>query len=150
MVREDWAQKNGLNIRTAPGNWAQTATGERVQLNKTVAGWVRIGEQVSKVIAWVADIKRDMLVEMDWIQKTGATVTKEGIGFNVLENEIPEWLEDLKEVFEEIPEGELPPHRDGVDHEITIKTEKIKPSPLIPTLTKSNIEQEKTILEQMP
>ena len=72
-----------------------------------------------------------MLIGMDWIQKTSVTVTKKEMEFNVWKNEIPEWLKDLKEVFEEILEGKLPSHYREVDHEITLKTDKIKPSLLI-------------------
>ena len=35
------------------------------------------------------DIKRNILIEMDWIRKTGTMMTKEEIEFNVLENKIP-------------------------------------------------------------
>ena len=52
--------------------------------------------------------------------------------FNVLENEILEWLEDLKKVFKEISERELSSHRNGVNYEITLKIDKIKSLLLIP------------------
>ena len=56
--------------------------------------------------------------------------------FNVLENEILEWLKDLKKVFGTIPERELSPHRNEVNYEITLKIEKIKSSSLISTRSK--------------
>ena len=68
--------------------------------------------------------------------------------FNALENDISEWLEDLKKVFEEILKEELPPHRDEVDHEITLKIEKIKPSLLILTRSKKQ-ENVKEYLNEM-
>ena len=86
-----------------------------------------------------------MLVKMNWIQKIKTSVTKEKIGFNTLENEIPKWLKDLRKIFEEISERELSPYRDGVDHEITIKTEKIKSSPLISI----RLEKQKIIKEYL-
>ena len=52
--------------------------------------------------------------------------------FDVLKSEIPKWLENLRKVFEEISKRELSSHRDGVNHEITLKTEKIKSLLLIP------------------
>ena len=67
-----------------------------------------------------------MLIEINWIQKTGMTVTREKIEFNVLENEILKWLKNLRKVFEVILERELLSRCDGVDYEITLKTEKIK------------------------
>ena len=74
-----------------------------------------------------------MLIRMNWIRKTGVIVTKEEMKFNVLKNEILEQLKDLKEVFETISERELPSRRYEVDHEIILKTEKIKLLLLIPT-----------------
>ena len=51
--------------------------------------------------------------------------------FNVMENEISEWLKDLKKVFEIIFKEKLLLKRERVDYEITLKIEKIKPSLLI-------------------
>ena len=51
--------------------------------------------------------------------------------FNVLENEILEWLKDLKKVFGTIFKRELSSRYDEIDYEITLKTEKIKSSSLI-------------------
>ena len=48
-----------------------------------------------------------------------------------MKNEISKWLEDLKEVFGTISEDELLSSRKKVDHEINLKTKKIKSSSLI-------------------
>ena len=56
--------------------------------------------------------------------------------FEELENEIPKWLEDLKKVFGTIPKEKLSSSRDEVDHEIVLKTKKIKSLPLILTRLK--------------
>ena len=48
-----------------------------------------------------------------------------------MENEISEWLKDLKEVFETISEEKLSSYRKEIDHEITLKTDRIKSSSLI-------------------
>ena len=53
--------------------------------------------------------------------------------FNIMENEILEWLKDLKEVFKTISKRELLLYRKGIDHEIILKTDKIKSSSLILT-----------------
>ena len=53
--------------------------------------------------------------------------------FNVLKNEILEWLKDLKEVFGIISKRKLSFHRYEIDYEITLRTEKIKSSLLIST-----------------
>ena len=53
--------------------------------------------------------------------------------FNVLENKILKQLEDLKKVFKIISKKELLLHYDKVNYEITLRSEKIKSSLLIPT-----------------
>ena len=67
-----------------------------------------------------------MLIKMDWIQKINIIVINGKMEFNILKNEILEWLKDLKKVFGTILERELLLHYDGVDYEIILKTEKIK------------------------
>ena len=73
-----------------------------------------------------------MLIRMNWIQKTGTTITKKEMEFNILESEILEWLENLRKVFGTISKRELSSRRDGMDYEITLKIEKIKLLLLIP------------------
>ena len=51
--------------------------------------------------------------------------------FNVMKNEVFEWLNDLKKVFETIIEEELLFNRDKVNYEITLRKEEIKPFSLI-------------------
>ena len=53
--------------------------------------------------------------------------------FNVLKNEILKQLKNLKRVFEIILERKLLFRRNEVDHEITLKTERIKSLSLILT-----------------
>ena len=50
-----------------------------------------------------------------------------------MKNEISKWLKDLKEIFETILKGELLFNREGVNYEINLKTEEIKPLLLILT-----------------
>ena len=56
---------------------------------------------------------------------------KKRIEFNMMKNEILEWLKDLKEVFETRLKEELLLSRERVDYEITLKTNEIKSSSLI-------------------
>ena len=72
-----------------------------------------------------------MLINIDWIQKTDVNLKKKKIEFNVIKSEIFEWLKNLREVFKIILERELLFSREEIDHEIKLKTEKIKPSSLI-------------------
>ena len=74
----------------------------------------------------MTDIKRDMLIEMNWIQKTSIIVINKEMEFNVLENEILKWLKDLKEVFETLSKRELLLYRNEIDHEIILRIKKIK------------------------
>ena len=59
------------------------------------------------------------------------TIKEEKMKLNVMENEIPDQLKDLTEVFKTILEGELSLSYEEVNHEIKLKTKKIKSSPLI-------------------
>ena len=59
--------------------------------------------------------------------------------FNVIKNEILEWLKNLKEIFETISKEKLSLSYEKVDHKITLKTKKIKSSSLI--LTRSEEQQ---------
>ena len=53
-------------------------------------------------------------------------MTKKEIKFNILENEIFEWLKDLKEIFEIISKRKLLFYRDEINYEIILKIKKIK------------------------
>ena len=63
-------------------------------------------------------------------------MTKKEIEFNTLKNEIFKWLKNLKKVFEEISKRKLLLYRNKVNHEITLKTKKIKSLLLILTQSK--------------
>ena len=67
-----------------------------------------------------------MLIGMNWIRKTDVTIKKERMKFNVIENEIFKWLENLKEIFKIILEGKLSFSYERVNYEITLKTREIK------------------------
>ena len=73
-----------------------------------------------------------MLIGMDWMYKTDMVIKKEKVKFNILKNQILEWLDDVKEVFGTILERELLSSRERVDHEITLINNKIKSFLLIP------------------
>ena len=89
-----------------------------------------------------------MLVGMNWIQKTKVIVIKEEMKFNVLKNEILEWLKDLKEVFRTISKEELSFHRYEMDYEITLRIKKIKSLLLISIRSKKQ-ESVKEYLNEM-
>ena len=72
-----------------------------------------------------------MLIGMDWMHKTDLVIKEGKVEFNILEDQIPDWLDDLKEVFKTIFEGELLLSRERVNYEITLINNKIKPSLLI-------------------
>ena len=40
------------------------------------------------MVTWIADIKRDMLIGMNWINKTDLVIKKEKMEFNILEDQI--------------------------------------------------------------
>ena len=45
---------------------------------------------------------------------------------------VPAWLEDMKEVFEDPPEGELPKKKGDFDHEINLTNNSLPKTPVIP------------------
>ena len=48
--KKKWIQENKLNIRTVLENWVLIVTEEKIQLNKIVTEWIRIKEQISKIV----------------------------------------------------------------------------------------------------
>lgn len=65
----------------------------------------------------------EMIIGQDWLETMKPSInwdTKE-IELAAVETEqIPEWLQDQREVFEDFLEGELPPERERVDHAINL------------------------------
>ena len=47
---------------------------------------------------------------------------------------VPAWLEDMKEVFEDSPEGELPKKKGEFDHEINLTVDSLPRTPVIPLI----------------
>ena len=45
---------------------------------------------------------------------------------------VPAWLEDLKEVFKDLPEGELPKRKGEFNHEINLTINSLLKTPVIP------------------
>ena len=82
------------------------------------------------------NIKRDILIRMNWIRKTDVTIKKKKIKFNVIKNKIFKWLKNLKKVFETIFKEKLSSYYKEIDYEITLKIDKIKSLSLIFTRSK--------------
>ena len=74
----------------------------------------------------MTDIKRDMLIGMNWIQKTDMTIKEEKVKLNTMKNEIFDWLKDLKKVFETILKEKLLLSREKINYKIILKTKEIK------------------------
>ena len=45
---------------------------------------------------------------------------------------VPAWLEDMKKVFEDPPEGELPKKKEEFNHEINVTVDSLPKTPVIP------------------
>ena len=45
---------------------------------------------------------------------------------------VPAWLEDMKEIFEDPPEGELPKRKGEFNHEINLTVDSLPKTPVIP------------------
>ena len=83
----------------------------------------------------VIKLGTDIIIGQDWLQKNKPTIDWEGntIRLHSIETaEVSSWLEDMKEVFEDPPEGELPKKKREFDHEINLMVNSLPKMPVIP------------------
>ena len=83
----------------------------------------------------VIKLGRDIIIRQDWLQKNKPTIDWERntIWLHSMEAaKVPAWLEDMKEVFEDPPEGELPKKKRNFDHEINLTIDFLLKTPVIP------------------
>ena len=82
----------------------------------------------------VIKLSRDIIIRQDWLQKNKPTIDWERntIRLHSIETaKVPAWLKDMKEVFEDPPEGELPKKRREFDHEINLTVDSLPKTPVI-------------------
>ena len=82
----------------------------------------------------VIKLGRDIIIKQDWLQKNKPTIDWERniIWLHSMETvKVPAWLEDMKEVFEDPPEGELPKKEGKFDHKINLIIDSLPKTPII-------------------
>ena len=88
-----------------------------------------------QICAMVIKLGRDIIIGQDWLQKNKPIIDWERntIRLHSMETaKVPAWLEDMKEVFEDSPEGELPKMKGEFNHEINLTVDSLSKTPIIP------------------
>ena len=83
----------------------------------------------------VIKLGRDIIIGQDWLRKNKPIIDweKNTIRLHSMETaKVPAWLEDMKEVFEDPPEGKLPKRKGEFDHEINLTVNSFLKTPIIP------------------
>ena len=83
----------------------------------------------------VIKLGKDIIIGQDWLQKNKPTIDWERntIRLHSMETtKVPAWLENMKEVFEDPQEGELPKRKGEFDHEINLTVDSLPRTPIIP------------------
>ena len=86
-------------------------------------GTITIKGRNTQICAMVIKLGRDIIIRQDWLQKNKPKIDWERntIRLHSIETvKVPAWLEDMKEVFVDPPEGELPKKKKDFDHEINL------------------------------
>ena len=91
------------------------------EATRQARGTITIEGRNTQICAMVIKLGRDIIIGQDWLQKNKPTIDWERNTIrlhSIKTAKIPAWLEDMKEVFEDPPEGELPKKKRDFDHEI--------------------------------
>ena len=83
----------------------------------------------------VIKLGSDIIIRQDWLQKNKPTIDwkRNTIWLHSMKTaKVPAWLEDMKKVFEDLPEGKLPMKKREFDHEINLTVDSLPKTPVIP------------------
>ena len=86
-------------------------------------GTITIEGRDTQICAVVIKLGKDIIIGQDWLQKNKPTIDWERntIQLHSIETtKVPAWLEDMKEVFEDPAEEELPKKKGEFNHEINL------------------------------
>ena len=137
FINETWARQNSLHVTTMDknilimledGTCSQEATCQ-------ARGTITIKGRDTQICAMVIKLVRDIIIRQDWLQKNKPTIDWERntIRLHSIETaKVPAWLEDMKEVFEDPPEGELPKKKGEFDHKINLTVNFLPKTLVIP------------------
>ena len=117
-----------IPIMLGDGTCSQEAT-HQAQRTITTKG------RDTQICAIVIKLGRDIIIGQDWLQKNKPIIDweKNTIQLHSIETaKVPVWLEDMKKVFEDPPEGELPKRKREFDHKINLTVDFLPKTPIIP------------------
>ena len=137
FINKTWAQQNSLHITTMDEN-IPIMLGDKTcskKATRQARGTIIIKGRDTQICAMVIKLGRDIIIEQDWLQKNKPIIDWERntIRLHSMETaKVPAWLEDMKKVFEDPPEGELPKKKEEFDHEINLTVDSLPKTPVIP------------------
>ena len=135
-IDKTWARQNSLHVTTMDknipimledGTCSQEAT-------RQARGTITIKGRNTQICAIVIKLGRDIIIRQDWLQKNKPIIDweKNTIWLHNMETaKVPAWLEDMKEVLKDPPEGELPKRKRKFDHEINLTVNSFPKTPII-------------------
>ena len=89
----------------------------------------------TQICAMVIKLGRDIIIGQDWLQKNKPIIDWERntIRLHSMKTaKVLAWLKDMKKVFENLLEGELPKKKREFDHEINLTVDSLPKTPVIP------------------
>ena len=137
FIDETWARQNSLHVTTMDKNIPITLRDRTCSQEATrqARGTITIKRRNTQICAIVIKLGKDIIIGQDWLQKNKPTIDWERntIRLHSMETtKVPTWLEDMKEVFEDLLEGELPKRKREFDHEINLTVDSLPKTPVIP------------------
>ena len=137
FIDKTWAQQNNLQVTTMDKNIPITLGDGTCSQEATrqARGTITIKGCNTQICALVIKLGRDIIIRQDWLQKNKPTIDWERntIRLHSIETaKVPAWLEDMKKVFEDPPEEELPKRKGEFDHEINLTVDSLPKTPVIP------------------
>ena len=137
FIDEIWARQNSLHITTMDKNISITL-GDRTcsqEATRQARGTITIKGRNTQICAMVIKLDKDIIITQDWLQKNKPIIDWERNTVrphSMKTAKVPAWLEDMKEVFEDPPEGELPKKKGEFDHKINLTVDSLLKTPVIP------------------
>ena len=98
-------------------------------------GTITIKGRDTQICAMFIKLGRDIIIGQDWLRKNKPIIKwkKNTIQLHSMETaKVPAWLEDMKEVFKDPSEGELPKKKGEFDHKINLTVNSLPRTPVIP------------------
>ena len=103
------------------------------ETTRQARGTITIKRRNTQICA-IIELGRDIIIGQDWLQKNKLTIDWERNTIrlhSIKTAKVPAWLEDMKEVFEDPPEGELPKKKGEFNHEINLTVDSLPKMPVI-------------------